>query len=289
MESVANKIVGDGKVSIIIPCFNQGDTLKETIDSIEKYRNLNLHEIIVVNDGSTDSKTLRLLSELEHSSCKVIHQFNMGLGPARNTGVKASTGEFILPLDGDNLIRGPYLNEGIAFLIANPSFGVVYGNAQYFGEKTGVWHVSGFDLAQLTLGNYIDACALIRRGALDDVGWYDTNMPHMGWEDWDLWMRLGSKGWKFHHLPEIAFEYRVRSGAMNCSANECADELKQYIFNKSENFLLSLIRDQQLALHFTRSELIKFNNSKILGASKKILMRLTKLRNHMGTGVRWLV
>lgn len=213
----------------------------------------------------------------------------MGLGPARNTGVKASTGEFILPLDGDNLIRCPYLNEGVAFLIANPSFGVVYGNAQYFGEKTGVWHVSAFDLAQLTLGNYIDACALIRRSALDDVGWYDVNMPHMGWEDWDLWMRLGSRGWRFHHLADIAFEYRVRSGAMNCSANERANELKEYIFNKPDNFLLSLIREQQLVLHSTKLELITFNNSKILGVSKSILKRLKSFRGYLGTGIRCLI
>jgi glycosyltransferase involved in cell wall biosynthesis len=260
-----------GKVSIIIPCFNQGDTLRQTLESIEKHRNTNLLEVIIVNDGSTDTNTLQLLSELEHSSYKVIHQSNKGLGSARNIGVKDSIGEFILPLDGDNLIRSPYLNEGVALLSANPTIGVVYGDAQYFGDRSGPWHVPNFDLAKLTLGNYIDACALIRRQALNDVGGYDENMPYMGWEDWDLWMRLGAKNWGFYHLQETAFDYRVRDGAMNCTSKKHGDELKEYIFHKSEYYFLSLLRKQQIILHSTRLELNRLKASRL----HRVLRRLS--------------
>jgi glycosyltransferase involved in cell wall biosynthesis len=236
------------RVSIVIPCFNQGDWLPDAIASVEKHRNENIREVIVVNDGSTDGRTLEELEKLESGDYKVLHQPNLGLGAARNNGIKLSTGEFILPLDADNRIRGAYLNRGVEVLRSSKSVGVVYGNAEYFGEKVGDWIVPEFDPAKLVMGNYIDACALFRRTAWEEVGGYDEKMPEMGWEDWDLWLRLFRRGWRFHHVHEKAFDYRVRIGSMITTANNRSNEILAHIFSKPELDLICVVREKQGAL-----------------------------------------
>src|SRR6185369_14083809 len=152
-----------GKVSIVIPCYNQGVLLQETLASVERSRNARLLEVIIVNDGSTDAQTLEIFAGLDRSLYTVLHQLNAGLGAARNAGIRLAKGEFILPLDSDNLIRPAYLNQGVALLEQKPQLGVVYGHAEYFGEKTGPWQVPDFDLLRLVMGNFIDACALYRK------------------------------------------------------------------------------------------------------------------------------
>jgi glycosyltransferase involved in cell wall biosynthesis len=235
----------DGKVSIVIPCFNHGEMLRETLESVERARNANLAEVIIVNDGSTDPTTCAYFEELSHSAYKVIHQPNRGLGPARNTGIKAAQGEFILPLDSDNYIREPYLNSGVNVLLERPDVGVVYGDAEYFGERSGRWHVADFDLCRMVKMNYIDACALYRKSIWESLNGYDEDMPWMGWEDWDFWMRVAVSGWRFVRLDEIAFEYRVRKGSMIENTNAHGVEIGRYIFEKAQNQSVRVIRDQQ--------------------------------------------
>jgi glycosyltransferase involved in cell wall biosynthesis len=253
---MTSKIVKTGRVSVIIPCYNQGDTLDATLASVESSRNENLREVIIVNDGSTDPHTLKY--------------FN-GLGAARNAGIRASTGEYILPLDSDNLVRSGYLVGGVKLLENHPDIGVVYGNAEYFGEKSGPWYVENFDMSRLVYGNYIDACALIRKTALDEAGGYDEKMPYMGWEDWDLWLRLGALEWGFHHLDEFAFDYRVRNGSMINNTDKHSKELLHYIYHKPGNFQLKLLRDILLGKDRLERELAELKKSKLYRIHKKIL------------------
>src|SRR5688500_12631026 len=97
-------------ISVIIPCYNQGHYLREALESLEKC-NQELFEIIIVNDGSTDSFTNEYTKELESRGYKLIFQQNTGLGQARNNGIKQAVGKYILPLDADNKIYPDYLTE----------------------------------------------------------------------------------------------------------------------------------------------------------------------------------
>ena len=88
--------------SIVVPCYNVQDTLKETIESILK-QDFNNYEIVAVDDGSFD-KTSQILNKYKlKNNIKVIRQSNKGLGAARNTGIKASDGIYICLLDADDL------------------------------------------------------------------------------------------------------------------------------------------------------------------------------------------
>ena len=218
--------------------------LLETLASIEQVRSHSIAEVIIVNDGSNEPATCQVLQNLDTNKYQVLHQPNQGLGRARNAGIEIASSEFILPLDSDNLIRAAYFDQGVALLLQNPHVGVVYGDAEYFGEKTGRWKVPEFDWRPMVQRNYIDACALYRKSAWESVGGYDENMPVMGLEDWDFWMRVALRGWKFAHIDEIAFDYRVRQGSMVFDAHRHFAELVSHIFEKPENVILRALRDQ---------------------------------------------
>lgn len=230
----------DVRLSIIIPCFNDGQFIREAVTSAESYSDP-VYEIIIVNDGSTDPLTCQVLSELKSSGYRIIDQLNQGLAAARNTGIKLASGEYILPLDSDNKIRPDYIRKGIEILDQFFDVAVVYGDVERFGEGIddidqipnynlsydnfsfangfrAVQKVPDFNLSLLINHNYIDACAIFRKSVWEECGYYDINMPFGCYEDWDLWLSIAKKGYKFYHVPEVLFEYRVRPISLSTSA-----------------------------------------------------------------------
>src|SRR5204863_6447148 len=133
----------------------------------------NLLEVIIVDDGSSEVETSKILGEAREAGYPVVSQSNRGPGAARNTGIRLAKGEFILPLDSDNRLRDVYLNQGVSLLKENPSIGVIYTDAEYFGERTGRRHVPDFNLLSIIRTNFITACALYRKKLWEEVGGYD--------------------------------------------------------------------------------------------------------------------
>jgi glycosyltransferase involved in cell wall biosynthesis len=261
-------------VSIIIPCFNDGKYLREAVQSVLQYPDRTAYEIIVVNDGSSDSITLEVLRDLEREGFRVIHQANRGLGAARNAGIKASHGSYVLPLDSDNKIRPDYISMGVRVLESNPRIGMVYGDAGYFGTKTGRRNVADFSLSRMTQGNYIDACAMFRRVVWEEVGGYDEMMPVMGWEDWDFWLRVALKNWGFCHVNAILFDYRVRENSMISKTVQNIGLLRDYVFSKEELQDADAIRQRQLEI----ARLFNLERSPDYRLGRAVLDPLRKIR-----------
>ena len=203
----------DPCLSVIIACFNDGPMLREAVESAEQNRR-GRHEVIVVDDGSSDPATLEVFAELEQRGIQVIHQKNAGPAAARNTGIRHARGRYILPLDADNRLRPAYIDHGIDILDAHPAVDVVYGDPEFFGARTGRVRVGEFKLQRMLVRNYIDTCAVFRRSAWERVGGYDEKIPVHGVEDWDFWIRVGCGDGLFHHVDEVLFEYRVRPGSL---------------------------------------------------------------------------
>ena len=264
-----------GSVSIVIPSYNLGVFLRETVQSIEAARTPALREIIVVDDGSSDPETIQILKELE-PACTVLRQSNRGLGAARNTGIGVATGEFILPVDSDNRIRKPYLAKAPLLLGQDPGNGVVYAHAEYIGNRSGIWHVPEFNLARLVDANFIDACALFRKQVWVDVGGYDEHPPHLGWEDWDFWLRAAVKGWRFVRLDEVAWEYRIRTGSMLTEANSHDKIMDDYLFAKEELVALGRIRaDVHQLLNMEQSMEYRLGK-RLLGPVRRVMAKLQR-------------
>lgn len=241
MPALDERTQNDIALSVVIPCYNQGEYILDALSSVQSCTEP-VYEVIIVNDGSTEALTLKVLSYLKDKGYQVIYQENQGLAAARNNAIKMAKGRYILPLDSDNKIRGNYITKGIEILDKYPEVGVVYGNAELFGDKTGIWELPDFDVNRIMMGNFIDACAVIRKSMWEDCGGYDSNIPDkLGYEDWDLWLGATEKGWKFYHVSEVLFDYRFRENSMvsRCNIPENRRQLIRYIYSKHIGFFVT--------------------------------------------------
>jgi glycosyltransferase involved in cell wall biosynthesis len=222
------------KVSVIIPCYNQGMYIDEAIDSVLN-QTLQDFEIIIVNDGSTDEFTNKKLKDYSKPKCKVIHTNNQGLPSARNNGIMMSSGEYILPLDADDKIGSRYLEEASRVLDERKDIGIVYCNADYFGEKSGKWELPEYTEDKMLTMNLIFCTALFRKKDYLETTGYNPNMIY-GWEDWDFWLSLLERDKKVHKLQGIHFFYRIKKSdsmvnELKLNAEKLELSLKRIFFN----------------------------------------------------------
>lgn len=219
------------KFSVIMPCFNHGEFLREAVGSVKNSKRKDV-ELIVVDDGSTDERTRKEMDALRAQGIKVIRQENKGLGAARNAGVVASQGEYLFPLDADDRLRSGWIDRGIGILDSDPNVGVVYGDAQCFGTRTDRWAAGPFDTDRLLHGNFIHASALYRRAVWEQNHGYDGTMPIQGFEDWDFWVGALEHGWRFAYMPEVFFEYRRAEQSMITQALPYEEQVREFVVRK---------------------------------------------------------
>lgn len=196
-------------VSVVIPCYNSGATLGQTLESVRVQTWPHL-EIVVVDDGSTDPQTLGLLDGLV--GVTLIRQANSGLPAARNAGFRAARGEYVLPLDADDWLEPDCIMVLLQALKASPSAGFAYCDAELEGEAFGQLHKDYNYFEQLFL-NQLPYCLLIPKPLWEEVGRYDETLQQ-GYEDWEFNIRLGSHGHYGLRIAQPLFHYRVRSSGM---------------------------------------------------------------------------
>jgi glycosyltransferase involved in cell wall biosynthesis len=198
-------------ISIVIACYNQGIYLMDALNSAisQIYKNT---EIIIVNDGSTDEYTVDLLKNLKKKGLRIIDQANQGPSGARNTGIKNSKGEYILPLDADNKLDPNFLMKTYKYL-ENDKIGIVYVWMKCFGESEEIRKWPEYDFKKLLLNNYIETSSLFRKKDWEAVGGF-KKMKYFGIEDWDFFMSISELGLKGVCIKELLSNYRVRSDSM---------------------------------------------------------------------------
>lgn len=198
-----------GKVSIIVPCFRQADYLPEALDSVlaQTYQNW---ECVIVNDGSPDN-TEEVVKRylLQDPRFKYIKQQNRGPAVARNVGIENSCGEFILPLDADDLIASSYLERAVKVFAQNANTKLVYCKAVKFGLINEPWVLDDFDYDRFIWDNCIFCTAMYKRIDYLKTGGYNVNMTH-GLEDWDFYLSLLQKDDIVFCIDESLFHYRIK-------------------------------------------------------------------------------
>lgn len=235
-------------LSVVIPCHDLGEVLVEAVASVERTAPERC-ELIVVDDGSRQPRTREVLAVLREGGYHVIDQPNAGLAAARNRGIREVRGRYILPLDADNRLAAGYITSAIQMLASQPEAGVVYGDRLEFGCRNGRRHVPEFDLPTLLWSNTIDACAAYRREIWEACGGYDAGA--LVWEDWDFWISTAERGWGFHRLPDVAFEYRVRPNSMlkNAESEGLRRTVREHIYRKHHQILAKNIAELLLVGH----------------------------------------
>lgn len=225
--------------SIIIPCYNSGQYLLEAIESIEESYPKDFYEIIIINDGSSDSYTINLLQDLENKKYTVIHQENKGPSSARNVGVRNAKGKYLFFLDSDNKVERAYLEKATHILNANDNIGVVYANPIFFGNNLILnrhFQPQLFNTYTLLLSNYIDMCSVVRKSCIDSVGGFDEDL--VGHEDWELWIRIAKAGWDFFHINEALYYYRISEGSLTTIVDSEKDQIRlKYIYGKHHDLI----------------------------------------------------
>ncbi len=198
------------RVSIVIPCRNDGKYLGETLASARAQTHGDC-EILLVDDHSSDAATKTLLARLEASRQGVLHlpEGRHGAAAARNWGISHATGEYILPLDADDIIAPSYVAKAAAVLDANPEIGICYCQARFFGLKRGRWKLPPYSFSDLLLHNMIFISALFRKADWSRAGGFDEN-AESGREDHIFWLTLAASGAGVHQIPEVLFHYRIK-------------------------------------------------------------------------------
>ena len=202
-----------GRISVLVPCFNHGRFIRETIDSILA-QTLPDFEIIVVDDGSTDPDTRKALAQLAAERITVLTTEHRGLPAARNHAARHAHGEFCCAVDADDKLAPAWFEKAVRVLEERPDVAFVSHWLETFGDERWTWTPERCDLASLLARNAVNGAALVRRTAYDAVGGYDESMRE-GCEDWDFWLRLVERGFQGAIIPEVLFYYRRRSDSMS--------------------------------------------------------------------------
>ena len=207
-----------GKISVIIPCFNQGEYIDEAVDSIlnQTYQNF---EIIIINDGSTDKFTNDLLKDYTKPKTKVYTTKNQGLASARNYGYLLSKGEFIQFLDADDFLDPLKFEKQIKEFEKDNSLGISYTNYKCYYEETNI--LSEPKMQDLLGDNaYEDFlykwqrglsipihCALFKRNVFGESEPFISGFKAI--EDWIMWITIAKGKNKFKYLNKEYAIYRI--------------------------------------------------------------------------------
>jgi len=196
-------------VSVVIPCYNSGTTIDQTVASVKAQTWPNI-EIVIVDDGSNDPLTLKVLDAL--NDVILIRQVNSGLPAARNAGFRAASGNCVLPLDADDWIDAETITVMIRALQANGYSGYIYCDVCLEGEGDGILQ-KPYNYFQQLFINQIPYCILMPKHIWESIGGYDETMCH-GYEDWEFNIRLGWRGYHGLRVSQPLFHYRVSSSGM---------------------------------------------------------------------------
>ncbi len=254
-------------LSVIIPCYNQGEFLTASVSSLLSY-DLAYLEVIIIDDGSDDCLTIKTLKYIEDSfpEIRVIHQENKGVSVARNSAISLARAKYILPLDADNQLFGSYIENAIEILEHHDDIAMVYSDCIKRKEESATveyeYYVAGpVEIPRLLTFNYIDTCAVFRKSMWSNIGGFDEGvlMNRVGLEDWEFWVNALEHGWKFHYLPGFNFEYRIRRESRNSSSDDPGKRLALigYIIEKHPQ----IYREYQVkTMQYLHQEFIRLYN-----------------------------
>jgi glycosyltransferase involved in cell wall biosynthesis len=217
--------MSDPLVSIVIPAYNPTSHLLEAIASAAAQTHPHT-EIILVNDGSDQPESLKILEKAAALVGTYLDQSNQGLGAARNAAFRAAAGDLMVPLDADDLLSPTYIATCLSALDAGHAF--VYTDIHVFGTERYDERLDGYNLYRLLERNYLSYAALIRRQEWERAGGYDEAM-RLGYEDWEFWLRLGARGAFGQHVSEPLFRYRKHGVSLYNVALAHHQELVDYI------------------------------------------------------------
>ncbi|MCZ7590377.1 MAG: glycosyltransferase family 2 protein [Gaiella sp.] len=217
------------RFSVVIPAYNAAATIESSIRSV-LLQTVDDFEIVVVDDGSID-ETAAAVGRITDRRVTLLRQENSGPSAARNLGIERTHGEFVCPLDADDLLLPGYLETMGSALARAERAGFAYTDAWVLDASSGrIGRASVMSTQRppeiapldpraftnvLLDRNFVFCCSLIRRTVLEDVGGYAVEISRS--EDYELWLRIVANGYSAVQVGGRLAVYRAGQTESNSS------------------------------------------------------------------------
>ena len=202
------------RLSVVIPYYNMGSYISETVSSVKRsvYPDV---EILIVDDGSTEPESIRMLEQMANlEGVTVYHKKNEGLADTRNFGAARASGEFLAFLDADDKVHPDYYKKAIQVL---QEYGNVFFTGSwvsYFGDSARKWVTFTPAPPYILVHNPLNTSGLVyKRSAFLKGGLNDRKVDY-GLEDYESLVNMMVHGYNGVALPEFLFDYRIRRDSM---------------------------------------------------------------------------
>jgi len=227
-------------VSIIMPVYNGADYIGQAIESVlsQAYPNF---ELVIIDDGSTDN-TKEVILCYNDERIRYLYQENKGVSSARNLAINKAEGQYIMPLDADDMMMPDFIAKHLAEFEKHPDVDLVYCDVLLIDGNSNPIRIMNKPEYQdrrhlirdlLRAGHPVVPFRLgIRRSVFDKIGYYDEDL--LIGEDYDMMRRFVKAGLKAHHLSEPLHLRRMCADSLsrNCSAQKAKshfDVIKRFI------------------------------------------------------------
>ena len=212
--NVPNYVNHKPVISIITSTFNPSELFIQTVNSVLN-QTYPYFEWLIINDGSTNKKSITLLKEIEEldNRIKVITIDNVGPSSARDFGVKhsCSDSKYIMFIDDDDLIINTFLETAYFSLVTHKDATWSYCDVVNFDAANSLW-AKKFSTSKMKKNNLLVNCAVIKKEAFNSVGGFNINGKSL-YEDWILWLKFLAKGYYPVHMSYFGFWYRKKNNA----------------------------------------------------------------------------
>src|SRR5277367_5244413 len=216
------------KISIVTPSFNQAGFLEEALLSV-KNQGYTAIEHIVMDGGSTDGSVeilKRFSSEPGWEHLHWVSEPDGGQSDALNKGFKLATGGMIGWLNSDDRYRPGCFEKIVGSAARSPEADVLYGDSTFINENSQVWRVrreiefNRFILRYLYMLYILSAATFFRRRIFQDENWINIKYSHA--MDYEFFLRLDARGYKFEHVPELLADFRFHPESKTVTHPEIA-------------------------------------------------------------------
>jgi glycosyltransferase involved in cell wall biosynthesis len=226
------------QLSVVIPCYNQTEYLRECLTSLIA-QDIREWEGIVVDDHSTKGDVQATVDSFRDPRLHVVrHSKNKGLAAARNTGFHLAQGELVLPIDSDDCLEPSFLRVTSHVFIEIPQVDCVFTDLQCFGDSNEIWHYRVMTPRDMLKTQWIPGPGtLMRKRVWKSVGGY-SEAPEFrhGNEDWDFWISAVKLGICTHHIPLPLYLYRRSSNSMSKSLKRYDYVTRNTIYRRHSEF-----------------------------------------------------